>query len=153
MRIAGIVLDGFFENLLRRTDVPHIEQRDALVQARDLQLGIERGCLLKSLQGFFKELLVHVSRAQIIAAAGLGGIGRVFRSGGEQSDCRQTDTRDGSASGHAIWKLTTADACVHRVNQKTLCHPDPEQEQRVLRPAQDDKSYFVLMAALRTGSW
>ena len=93
--IVGIVLAGGFEKRLCGIDAGQVQQRDALIQSRDLQFGIEGGSLLKGLETFLEKLLVHVGRAQIVQACRFGGaIGlrrRAARSGGENRGRSQSN--------------------------------------------------------------
>ncbi|OLE56854.1 MAG: hypothetical protein AUG13_06925 [Chloroflexi bacterium 13_1_20CM_2_59_7] len=73
VRIVGITLDRLLEKLLRRLDAPQVKQRYALVQPGDLQLGVERGSVLKGLETFLEELLVHIGSAQIVEAGRFEG--------------------------------------------------------------------------------
>ena len=68
------LLAGSFEKHLGGIDAGQIQQRDALIQRCDLQLGVAGGSLLKSLEPLLEKLLVHVSRAQIVQACSFGGI-------------------------------------------------------------------------------
>ena len=70
VRALGILLQGVFQCDFGIVDLLLIQIRDALVQACDGKLGIRFGRLLKLLQSFFEELLVHVRDANVVETRG-----------------------------------------------------------------------------------
>src|SRR5207244_8592352 len=106
MRIVGIAFDRLFQQLLRRFNAREIQQRNSLIQLRNLQLGIECGCILKRFQPFFKELLIHVCGAEIVEPGCFGGFIRrtaLSWSGSDEGKSNQNDTTKGEeeSSHHA----------------------------------------------------
>jgi len=98
MRIAGTYFYRLLKNCSPRIDPSEIEQRNALIDCRDLEFGVERGSLFKGLQCLVEELLVHVGDAEIVETSCFDGlvwldwVRRVLRGGCEDCNRREHDT-------------------------------------------------------------
>ncbi len=101
MRIVGIVFHAVFEDRLGCIDFAQIQQRDTLIQARHLQIEIERLGLLKFPQRFFEQLLVHVSEAEIVQAGGFGRIGLFWSYAQQNQSARQRHQGNEFGLAHA----------------------------------------------------
>ena len=92
MRIFGVALDCVQQNLLCFIEALQVEQGDSTIELGDVLIRIERGRCFEGFQSFFKELLVHVSRAEIVETRGFRGlVGEICRSrflwrSGEESE-------------------------------------------------------------------
>src|SRR6516162_6131057 len=95
MGIARISLDRLFERIPSRVHPPHVEERNPLIYPGNFELRIELGRRLKVLESFFKQLLIHVGRAQIIEASRLRRLAHL-RIGwkGSPEDCRHPTKRE-----------------------------------------------------------
>ena len=84
VRIFGIAFGCVIKNFLRFIHMRKRQLGDALVDFRCAEIRIGCGGILKILQAFFKQLLIHVGGAEIVQACGVGRVRFVFRRGGDQ---------------------------------------------------------------------